>query len=153
MEYTRSAVLSKDERMQIMRSSLPHFNCLRTVEIFINGSIPIDLRCQYLLHFVSQLKNLRYFKLADVDCAEKRNIYKILEAAPNISTLDISQMTFLQHEIHKIARSLRGTHHSSDHQLLHLVLSDEHSSNTYDSFKDVMTFSFRETPRLDSPQF
>lgn len=92
MDTSRPIVFSDVEKAEIMRSSWTHFVYLETVEIqfghyYCSDQIEnreyyqkFDLRCQFILHFVSHLKNLQNINFV----GHVTNIAKIVEFAPNI---------------------------------------------------------------------
>lgn len=146
MNNVRPIVLNEEERAQLMRRPLPNFMCLETVEIEVMDTVTrqCDLRCQFMFHFMSQLKNLLHFTLIGM---HTNKIYKILEIIPNIRTLDISKLSLLrlESEVRNVGKTLRRSRKSFDGKtiphLLHLVVHYPFIIQMVNDFKDVMKIS------------
>lgn len=56
-------VIKKEDTVHMMRSSYTHLITLQVVEVEICPEIKNELSCQFIFHFVAQLKNLEKFTM------------------------------------------------------------------------------------------
>lgn len=155
MNLSRPVTVSDEAKAEIMRRPLPQFAGLHSVEMKIweqNEYIydpkwtQCDLRCQFLFHFLKQVKNLQYFRFTGGSLS---NMHKVLEFAPSICVLDVSEVS---HETHtmvpKIVKTLRSRQldgGKNDRYPLHLILRDDDKVRIFENnndFKGVINFTF-----------
>lgn len=106
-----------------------------------------DLRCEFLLHFMSKLMNLKCVRLLG---RHHNNMHKILEVSPNIQTLDISvsREEVPPEEIQNIMKTLSKFRQLNDggidHKLLHLIVNECSRFYNYGDFEDIMNITYRQ---------
>lgn len=122
----------------------------RTVEIEIRkSSNKVERRescpstLQHIVDIVSQLRNLQ--KITISSGRKIANLHKVLELAPNLQTLSMSNVDFLHLpvEIRKIARMMRKIRQwRSDQHLVHLIVNEAQlrELEIYEK-ENTMTFS------------
>lgn len=156
MSYSQPIILDNRTTAEFMRRPLPNFSGLQSLEIEIfdrNGVYDpkwtqCDLRCKFFFHFAAQLKNLQRFKFAGEGL---RNMHKILEFAPIIRILDISQTVAVLDEkdifFPNVVQTLRKIRQSNDgidgQRLLHLIMNYEFKIGKNNDYEDVVRCSFK----------
>lgn len=160
MNHSNPIVLDKTEKSRILRLSLPNFSFLKTIEIYISSQLAdihkytypdpkwgiFHFRSEFILHFISQLKNLQNVKLL---CCDLRDVYKILEFVPNIRALDISEANLTWIEIEKILKAILRIRQLKNaeinYHLLHFVSNNEYRDHVenYYNIQSAATTSFR----------
>lgn len=120
---------SGSDKERIMQSSFAHFNSLQVLEVDVrNFRLSGELRCEFMLHLATQLKNLKKFTL---ESDRLTNANKIIELLPQIRTFSMSKIIFkhLPVEMRKIVRTLRTIRQASvtddDTNLLQLIVNIE----------------------------
>lgn len=133
------------ERERIMQSSFSHFISLKEVELSVrNFRLNGDLRCDFILYFARQLKNLLTFTL---ESDRITNANKIIELLPSCRTFSISKIIVkhLPVEMRKIVRTVRTIRQMSDFEndenLLKLIVNVEQwrELQVYKDIKSLMT--------------
>lgn len=112
LEY--AVTFNDADRERIMKYSFDYFKTLLFLELDVrNFRLAGDMRCEFIMHLATQLKNLESFTLQS---SRLNNANKIIESLPQIRTLSISQITFkhLPVEMRKIVRTLRAIRQVKD---------------------------------------
>lgn len=156
VNLAKPVIVSDEVKAELMRRPLPQFTGLLSVEVEIWGQnkynfhpklSQCDLRCQFLFHFLKGVKSIQYFTFSGTSLS---NMEKVLEFAPNIRVLDVSQTSVETHKIvPKIVETLRRSRQLDDgkngHYKLHLKLIDDYTFRMFEKnndVKDIINFTF-----------
>lgn len=148
-------VLKKEVKVELMRRPLPKFVKPKSVELHISSpnapdlvfdpkSTRCDLRCEFLIHFLSYANSLQHLGLA----GEISNIDRMLLLLPTVRVLDISRASLLNpfKEVSNIVKTVLGSLQRVTRKgVFHLILKDDEKVQYFKQqtdLKDVINFTF-----------
>lgn len=148
-------VLKKEVKLEVMRRPLPEFVKPKSVELHISTpnapdevfnpkSTHCDLRCEFLIHFLSHANSLQHLRLT----GELSKIDRMLLLLPTVRVLDISRACLLHpfKEVSNIVNTVLGSQERVTRKgAFHLILKDDEKVQDFKQqtdLKDVINFTF-----------